>query len=206
MGLFVGGDCHRGGTYKHALMCCLFGYALAAASCTTQQVTPAEPPSSPAMVRTTRSTPSPLSSSELSALSNNDKFVDKQSPVPQVVNARAEDTELNSARRRACAKLPSLQARYARGEFKDNRTLLLKVPLFIKQEGGRHWVWIVVSSWKDRRIQGILVNRPGDDYKVGDRISASQDDVFDYLIAHSDGTHEGNETGEILLKRESESH
>ena len=79
--------------------------------------------------------------------------------------------------------------------------LLVKAP-FRTISGGNEWMWVEIVKWENRKITGILENDP--EYiptlKSWQKVEINQDDVFDYLLYHSDGTTEGNETGAIIEK------
>jgi uncharacterized protein YegJ (DUF2314 family) len=111
------------------------------------------------------------------------------------------DDELLQASERAKARLPELMNVFIKG-LEPGYSLLLKLP-FKTDSGGREWMWIEVTKWKGDYIEGILQNEPYEisNLKTGAIVTGSQQDVFDYILNKPDGTTEGNETGEIIDKR-----
>ena len=69
--------------------------------------------------------------------------------------------------------------------------------------GGREWMWVEITKWKNESISGILQNDPSEiaKLKAGAIVKGQQKDVFDYILYKPDGTYEGNETGKILEHR-----
>lgn len=111
------------------------------------------------------------------------------------------DDELLQASFRAKARLPELMTIFNKG-LEPGHSLLLKLP-FKTDSGGREWMWVEVTKWRGDLIEGILQNEPYEvsNLKTGAKVTASQQDVFDYILNKADGTMEGNETGEIIDKR-----
>ena len=64
-------------------------------------------------------------------------------------------------------------------------------------------MWVEIIKWGNESIAGILQNDPHKiaKLKAGIIVKANEKDVFDYILYKPDGTYEGNETGEILEKR-----
>lgn len=112
------------------------------------------------------------------------------------------DAELEAASDRARSKLPEFEERVKKGLAPGER-ILLKAP-FERPDGGNEWMWVEVIKWKDDQIEGILMNQPVyiPDLKDGSRVCFAQKVVFDYLHYYPDGREEGNETGDIMRKRE----
>jgi uncharacterized protein YegJ (DUF2314 family) len=114
--------------------------------------------------------------------------------------------ELREASQKAVARLPALHnafdAGLAPGEFID-----VKVP-FEVAGGGREYMWVEIDSWsRDGSIRGMLRNDPEKvaGLRAGSTVEVDEDDVFDYLLHHADGSLEGNETSKIVLKLQQES-
>ncbi|GGC84295.1 DUF2314 domain-containing protein [Halopseudomonas salina] len=107
---------------------------------------------------------------------------------------------ITAASESARQKLDGLKADFnaglAPGEF-----ILLKAPFDIP-EGGAEWMWVEVLSWDDDAISGLLKNEPVNipDLKGGSEVTVMQQDIFDFIRHYADGTSEGNETGELILK------
>ena len=118
-------------------------------------------------------------------------FEDKVSPVNH-------DAELLAASARARARLPALRDAFARG-LKPGEYLMLKAP-FRTTDGGNEWMWVEVTSWRSSRIRGLLQNEPEKvpTLRAGQSVTVREDDVFDFLFRHPDGTQEGNETGAVI--------
>ncbi len=111
---------------------------------------------------------------------------------------RHDDGALQEASRRAKKRLLELKPRVVDG-FDPNESLLVKAP-FATSSGGNEWMWVEVVVWKADQIDGILANDPYDvpELEAGSRVRVEQDEVFDYIYTHSDGTTEGNETGKVI--------
>ena len=108
--------------------------------------------------------------------------------------------ELLEASRRAKEKLPMLRKQFAEG-LEPGEYILVKAP-FKTPEGGNEWMWIEVTEWSGNNIRGVLNNEPFyvPSLHSGQIVEIRQEDVFDYIRRHPDGTQEGNETGEIIKK------
>ncbi|WP_190810893.1 DUF2314 domain-containing protein [Flagellimonas sp. S3867] len=108
------------------------------------------------------------------------------------------DDKVLAASNRAKQKLPEYKKLFNHG-LEPGFSLLLKAP-FETDNGGNEWMWIEVTEWKESKITGILQNDPFEisDLKAGAIVNTDQDDVFDYIYYHADGTNEGNETGAII--------
>lgn len=114
------------------------------------------------------------------------------------VQAVEHDEAILAASRRAREKLPTLREAFRAG-LEPGETILLKAP-FDTPDGDREWMWIEVVSWSDRDIRGLLRNEPRaiPALHAGETVRIEEDEVFDYIRSRSDGTSEGNETGEIM--------
>jgi uncharacterized protein YegJ (DUF2314 family) len=118
------------------------------------------------------------------------------------VRRAGHDEELLAARERARAHLPALHKAFLAG-LPPGAYLLLKAP-FETPSGDNEWMWVEVTSWRGKQIGGILQNDPEDvvGLSTGSTVKADEDQVFDYVLHHADGTEEGNETGRILAARQ----
>lgn len=115
---------------------------------------------------------------------------------------KSDDSQLHAASQRARAQLPALRQSFLKG-FPPGEYLLLKAPFAIPA-GGREWMWVQVTKWKDDRIEGLLKNEP---YHIptlhsGQEVTVSEGDIFDYIYYKADGSQSGNETGAIIEKME----
>ena len=93
-----------------------------------------------------------------------------------------------------------LRKQFAEG-LEPGEYILVKAP-FKTPEGGNEWMWIEVTEWSGNNIRGVLNNEPFyvPSLHSGQIVEIRQEDVFDYIRRHPDGTQEGNETGEIIKK------
>ncbi|TQV77212.1 DUF2314 domain-containing protein [Aliikangiella marina] len=107
---------------------------------------------------------------------------------------------IEAASQAAREKLPGLQKRFNAG-LEVGEGLSLKAP-FKTTSGGNEWMWVQVVAWKGNEIKGILRNIPRQvpELKEGDSVIILQQDVFDYIFYHKDGSSEGNKTGELIEK------
>jgi uncharacterized protein YegJ (DUF2314 family) len=119
-----------------------------------------------------------------------------------IVNVNHDD-ELLTASARAKTKIKELFVKWTAG-LGPNEQLLVKAP-FKTPAGGNEWMWVEVTKWDAQgHIEGILENQPFDvpDLKSGAKVKVEQDSLFDYIHYLPDGKVEGNETGEIMRKRD----
>ena len=112
------------------------------------------------------------------------------------------DEELLAASERARKKALSFRDRYQAG-VPEGEQLLVKAP-FKTPDGENEWMWVEVVSWKGNVISGILQNQPFNvpTLKSGSRVEVRADEIFDYTLTRRDGSHEGNETGRIMERRQ----
>jgi uncharacterized protein YegJ (DUF2314 family) len=99
--------------------------------------------------------------------------------------------------------LPNLKKKFISG-FAPGEFLLLKAP-FETPDGINEWMWVEVMSWKGEIIHGLLKNEPYNvpNLKAGTEVIVNQGDIFDYMHEFSDGTREGNKTGDLIRKYQS---
>ena len=73
-----------------------------------------------------------------------------------------------------------------------------------RDDEGNEWMWIEVLRWDDDHLNGVLQNDPFHikDLKEGAKVSVKVGDAFDYILYHSDGTMEGNETGKLIEQQQ----
>lgn len=86
------------------------------------------------------------------------------------------------------------QAGLAKGDV-----LALNVP-FPTPKGSKEYLWLEVDSWNGETLTGKLATAPSAvaGLKKGDKVSVRQDDVFDYVWKHADGSREGSLTKNFL--------
>lgn len=109
--------------------------------------------------------------------------------------------ELLALSGKARARLPELHKSFVAG-LAPGEFVHLKVP-FDVAGGGHEYMWVEVVQWNsDGRIKGMLRNEPQQvpDLHAGAIVSFAEDDVFDYILHHANGSNEGNETGQLILK------
>ena len=107
--------------------------------------------------------------------------------------------EMLAASKKDLAMLPEIK-RIFNNKLKLNEYIEVKVPF--KYSKGREWMWVLVTSWKGDKIEGILNNKP---YYIknlhsGDKVTVDEKDIFDFVYHITDGTEIGNETTKVILK------
>jgi len=117
-------------------------------------------------------------------------------------SAVTHDEQLLAASRRARAQLPVLRQLFAEG-LRPGEFILVKAP-FAVPGGGQEWMWVEITAWKGSMIKGLLKNEPFNipDLHGGQIVEVNQENVFDYIRRHPDGTQEGNMTAAIIQKME----
>lgn len=115
------------------------------------------------------------------------------------------DAEILSASERARARLLGELKRKFVGGLAPAERLLVEVP-FETPGGGNEWMWLEVIAWEGDQLRGILVNEPVHipDLRSGARVQKSEADLFDYIFYTADGDKKGNETGEIIMRRQAD--
>lgn len=115
-------------------------------------------------------------------------------------NSVEHDEELLAASRRAREKLPALRSDFANG-LAPGEYVLVKAP-FDTPDDGHEWMWVEVMAWEGGRIRGLLKNEPYNipDLHGGQEVTVLESEIFDYIRQFPDGTHEGNETGQLISK------
>ena len=108
--------------------------------------------------------------------------------------------ELRAESLRAKKKLAALQGDFQRG-LQPGEYIQVKAP-FATTSGGREWMWVEISAWKDTELAGLLKNEPRDvpGLHAGQAVKVRLDDVFDYLHHFADGKEDGGTTTAIILK------
>ncbi len=110
---------------------------------------------------------------------------------------------IEAASERAKKKLKGLKHDFNNG-LQPGEFIQVKAP-FKAPDGSNEWMWVEVLAWEGRVITGLLKNEPHHipNLKGGSEVVVKQDDIFDYIRNHADGTSEGNETGDIIMKYQS---
>lgn len=114
------------------------------------------------------------------------------------------DAEIAAASEEAKRKLYGLKETFRAGLPPGSR-LMVKAP-FPRDDEGNEWMWIEVLRWEDNDdLGGVLQNDPFyiKGLKQGAKTSVKARAIFDYILYHSDGTMEGNQTGILMEKQES---
>lgn len=111
---------------------------------------------------------------------------------------------IEDASMRAKSKLKGLKSDFnlglAPGEF-----IQVKAP-FTTPDDGVEWMWVEVMEWKGKKIKGLLKNQPQHipELKGGAEVIVKESEIFDYYRIYPDGSSDGNETGELILKYRSQ--
>jgi hypothetical protein len=111
------------------------------------------------------------------------------------------DEELLAASRRAVEKLLSeVKPRFLRG-LEPGERLFVKAP-FAARTGGDEWMWVRVQRWDGQTLHGVLESDPRDvpGLGAGSPVAVEEGTLFDYILVHPDGSTEGNETQELILR------
>lgn len=99
---------------------------------------------------------------------------------------------------KARATFPEVKKKYIAGDYvREKRELDVQVELADK-DGSREMVFVLVTQCLGNRIQGIVANdiQLLKEYKKGDAISFTQDQVKNWVVVDSKGNEEGNFVGE----------
>lgn len=101
---------------------------------------------------------------------------------------------------KARATFPEVKKKYIAGDYvREKRQLDVQIELTDKN-GDREMVFIVVTQCLGNRFQGIIVNdiQLLKEYKNGDTLSFSQDQVKNWVVVDSKGNEEGNFVGKAI--------
>lgn len=101
---------------------------------------------------------------------------------------------------KAKATFPEVKKKYIAGDYvREKRQLDVQIELTDKN-GDREMVFIVVTQCLGNRFQGIIVNdiQLLKEYKNGDTLSFSQDQVKNWVVVDSKGNEEGNFVGKAI--------
>ena len=101
---------------------------------------------------------------------------------------------------KARATFPEVKKKFIAGDYvREKRQLDVQIELTDKN-GDREMVFIVVTQCLGNRFQGIIVNdiQLLKEYKNGDTLSFSQDQVKNWVVVDSKGNEEGNFVGKAI--------
>ena len=117
----------------------------------------------------------------------------------KVIDTSKYNDELTKASKKDLAILPKIKQIF-NSKLKPNEYILLKAPF--KYSEGTEWMWVLVTSWKGDKIEGILNNKPYfiKNLRSGDRVTIHQKDIFDFLYHKANGQEVGDETTKVILK------
>ncbi|MGF1793532.1 DUF2314 domain-containing protein [Photobacterium profundum] len=107
---------------------------------------------------------------------------------------------IEDASMRAKSKLKGLKSDFNLG-LEPGEFIQVKAP-FTTPDDGVEWMWVEVMEWNGGRIKGLLKNQPKyiPELKGGSVVTVKESEIFDYFRIYPDGSSEGNETGELILK------
>ena len=120
--------------------------------------------------------------------------------APQTATA-IDPQLLAHAHQRALAELPGIRERFAAG-LRTGQVLLIKRGFPVPRSGGqKEFLWVSVRSWSKGRISGHLINDPRwIDKRAGQRISFSDQEVYDWMIQGPGRSLEGGYTNTIVTE------
>lgn len=101
---------------------------------------------------------------------------------------------------KARATFPAVKKKYIAGDYvRENRQLEVQIELADK-DGTKEMVFLVVTQCLGNRFQGIVVNEVQllKEYKEGNAVSFSQDQVKNWVVMDSKGNEEGNYVGKAI--------
>jgi uncharacterized protein YegJ (DUF2314 family) len=110
------------------------------------------------------------------------------------------NAELLAASASAKAKLPELHRAFDSG-LEPGEFIEVKAP-FRTDDGGKEWMWVEITGWKNNEIKGLLQNEPSyvSSLHAGQSVEIREEDVFDYIRKYPDKRTEGNTTSEIIRR------
>ncbi len=114
-------------------------------------------------------------------------------PDPATLALRARQEELlklsQDARLRLKEKRPLVEGGLPEGER-----------VLIKARVDGEYRWLAVEKWVAESLHGLLEDEPGRESgrPKGSAAIVAEDEVFDYVHVHADGTREGDETGKLI--------
>lgn len=122
--------------------------------------------------------------------------------VDEMALVETDDEAMEAAHHEAVAALPLVRERFRAG-FQSGEVLQVKHG-FPLENAGHEYMWIAVTGWNDGRIKGTLSNDPQyrPDLRAGQKVEIGEDEVYDWLVSHTDGRMEGAYTNRVLPQDE----
>ena len=119
---------------------------------------------------------------------------------PELAMVETGDEQMEAAHEQALNELPLVRARFQAG-FQSGEVLHIKHG-FPTTGDNHEYMWIAVTGWKDGRIRGRLANDPQyrRDLRAGQSVEIGEEEVYDWLIVHTDGRTEGAYTNRALTE------
>jgi uncharacterized protein YegJ (DUF2314 family) len=119
--------------------------------------------------------------------------------VPRM--AATESDEMTAAHERAAAELPQIRARFQKG-LRPGEILLVKHG-FPTPDESREYMWVTVTRWNEGKISGQLSNIPNDvpSLRLGQMVTISESDVFDWMLRLAHGETEGGYTNAVVNRQ-----
>ena len=120
---------------------------------------------------------------------------------PEVVYTKDDDAldkAAAEAREQLQARRSQLEQAMAEGVY-----FTVKAP-FETDDGGIEWMWVEVKSWEGSKLTGVLENEPLkiEALRPGAVVTVEQEELFDYMALHPDGTREGWISTRVLAEME----
>ena len=108
------------------------------------------------------------------------------------------DKAMTRAHETALAELPGVRSRFQVG-FRSGEVLHIKHG-FETADKGHEFMWVAVTHWDGDMLRGNIANDPQyrRDLQAGQTVTIREGDVFDWMIAHTDGRVEGAFTNDAL--------
>ena len=99
---------------------------------------------------------------------------------------------------KARATFPNTKIRFKKG-LQKGEALFVTVRLYDSNHKFEQ-VFVEVKSWKDTSITGLLASKPQlvKDHKLGEKMTSSEKDIYDWTVSKPDGTEDGNFVGNFL--------
>lgn len=124
-------------------------------------------------------------------------LLDRFATREEVFGARADDTALLAASRRAKERLPQLRARFP-AQLAAGLGVRVKAPFVQGDE--REYMWVSVQQWEGATLRGALISSPRivTSLVAGSVVTVKEEDIFDWVMDLPDGGSEGDETTRVL--------
>jgi uncharacterized protein YegJ (DUF2314 family) len=121
---------------------------------------------------------------------------------PQIESIETGDERMERAHQQAVIEIPLVRARFQSG-FRSGEVLHVKYG-FPTDDEGREFMWIAVTTWEEDRLRGTIANDPQyrRDLHAGQTVEVVENEIYDWMIAHTDGRIEGAFTNLALQDQE----